>query len=198
MSRKEDILQATFELAAEHGLRAVSLSMIADRLGIKKPSLYNHFSSKDEIIAAMYEHIRARSAQVAPRADMRFDGTLEQILTESIEGYLRFISDGDMISLFKVLYSERSTTPAAAQIILAEQERMIAAVRGLFYGLTVHGRMKNEDVDTAAYVYAMTVHAMVDAHMDAVTAGRASVGEMTADMKAAIHWFCERMKTDEG
>jgi AcrR family transcriptional regulator len=38
----------------EKGLAGVSMSMIADKIGIKKPSLYKHFSSKDEIVEAMY------------------------------------------------------------------------------------------------------------------------------------------------
>ena len=58
-SRKEEILLATLELAAEKGLDNVSTSMIAERVGIKKPPLYNHFSSKEEIVKAMYQYLRA-------------------------------------------------------------------------------------------------------------------------------------------
>ena len=50
MGRKEEILYATLELAAENGMKGVSMSQIADKVGIKAPSLYNHFKSKDEII----------------------------------------------------------------------------------------------------------------------------------------------------
>lgn len=49
-NRKEEIILTTLELAAEKGLAGVSMSMIADKIGIKKPSLYKHFSSKDEIV----------------------------------------------------------------------------------------------------------------------------------------------------
>ena len=52
-NRTEEIILATLELAAEKGLAGVSMSMIADKIGIKKPSLYKHFSSKDEIVEAM-------------------------------------------------------------------------------------------------------------------------------------------------
>ena len=34
MSRKEEIIYATLELASIHGLKAVSLSMIADKVGV--------------------------------------------------------------------------------------------------------------------------------------------------------------------
>ena len=55
MNRKEEIIMATLELAAEKGLGSVSMNMIADKVGIKKPSLYNHFVSKEEIVQAMYD-----------------------------------------------------------------------------------------------------------------------------------------------
>ena len=39
MDRKKEIIYATLELASEIGLRAVSMQMIADRIGIKKASV---------------------------------------------------------------------------------------------------------------------------------------------------------------
>lgn len=61
MNRKEEIIMATLELAAEKGLGSVSMNMIADKVGIKKPSLYNHFVSKEEIVQAMYEYLREQA-----------------------------------------------------------------------------------------------------------------------------------------
>ncbi len=63
--RKEEIILTTLELAAEKGLAGVSMSMIADKIGIKKPSLYKHFSSKDEIVEAMYQFLRDKSKENA-------------------------------------------------------------------------------------------------------------------------------------
>ena len=39
-TRKKEIILATLELAANKGLGNVSMNMIADKVGIKKPSLY--------------------------------------------------------------------------------------------------------------------------------------------------------------
>ncbi|MBR3102452.1 MAG: helix-turn-helix transcriptional regulator, partial [Lachnospiraceae bacterium] len=58
MTRKEEIIYATLELAAESGMKGVSMSQIAEKIGIKAPSLYNHFRSKNEIIKAMYSFLR--------------------------------------------------------------------------------------------------------------------------------------------
>ena len=53
-NRREEIVMATLELAADKGIEGVSMNMIAERVGIKKPSLYKHFSSRDEIVESMY------------------------------------------------------------------------------------------------------------------------------------------------
>lgn len=50
MNRREEIIFNTLKLASKNGLASVSMSQIAKETGIKKASLYNHFSSKDEII----------------------------------------------------------------------------------------------------------------------------------------------------
>ena len=47
---KEKIIMAALELACENGLRSVSMSHIAEKAGMKKSSLYSHFTSMEEII----------------------------------------------------------------------------------------------------------------------------------------------------
>ena len=68
-NRKEEIVLTTLELAAQKGLANVSMSMIADKIGIKKPSLYKHFKSKDEIVEAMYQFLRQQAKEKAGRRD---------------------------------------------------------------------------------------------------------------------------------
>ena len=189
MTRKEEILYATLELASEYGLKAVSLGQIADKVGIKKPSLYNHFASKDEIVNAMYSELRKqaqrRNTNSAGFPSLSEDKSLEELLTACCSGYIRFLSDKDMLTFFKVLYSERSTSPEAAQIMVEETERMISNTRSLFYALVVHGKMKNENVDAAAMSYAFTIHSLVDRQMDIMTANKEtiSITEISEDMK---------------
>ena len=61
MNRKEEIIYATLELASEYGLQSVSLSQIADKVGIRKPSLYNHFKSKEDLVKSMYTFLREKA-----------------------------------------------------------------------------------------------------------------------------------------
>jgi AcrR family transcriptional regulator len=175
MSRKEEILYATLELAAENGIKGVSMSQIADKVGIKAPSLYNHFKSKDEIIREMYSFLRAKAQSGASTVSMDLskmpEKSVEEILFDSVSAYMGIVSDKYMLRFFKVLYSERATNPTAAQIIVEETERMLQASRNMFYALVVHGKVKNNDIDTAAMTYSLTIHSLIDYRMDMLTAG---------------------------
>ena len=47
--RRDRILRVAEELFAEKGYNKASMREIAERLGVKKPSLYHHFHNKEEI-----------------------------------------------------------------------------------------------------------------------------------------------------
>lgn len=50
---KEKIFQAAFSLADEIGLNQVTFPKLAEKLGIKYPSLYNHFKNMDDLRIGM-------------------------------------------------------------------------------------------------------------------------------------------------
>jgi AcrR family transcriptional regulator len=52
--RRDQILSAAWEIAAESGLAAVSLHEVARRVGVRQPSLYGYVSSKLNLYDAMY------------------------------------------------------------------------------------------------------------------------------------------------
>ena len=202
MTRREEIILATLDLAAEHGLRSVTLAQIAERVGMRKPSLYNHFSSKDDIVQEAYRYLRdqARTRSVMPNVDFDdlFAGrSLEEILLALFEQYRSLVMDPDLLRLFKVLYAERPTNAAAAQIVLDETDRMVGQVRMLFRALAEQRRLTCDDVDMAALSYAMTIHGLVDRQLDELSAyGPAEDGSQpTFDhAQAYISWFARQME----
>ena len=175
MTRKEEIIYATLELAAENGMKGVSMSQIADKVGIKAPSLYNHFRSKDEIIKEMYRFLReqAQAGSTGGVADYTklMDRSTEEILLGSISAYMGIVSNKNMFQFFKVLYSERPTNPVAAAIVAEETERMIQSSKNMFYALAVHEKINNKDLDIAAMTFSLTIHSLIDYRMDMLTAG---------------------------
>ena len=198
MDRKEEIVYATLALASVNGLRSITMSQIAEKVGIKAPSLYNHFKSKDEIVKAMYSCLREKAQKDRSSGfanpDELASKSLEQILTDALSGYLGMISDRNMLLFFRVLYSARPMDPLAAEILLEETEHMIQATRNLFYALAVHGKMKSDGIDTAAMTFALTIHALIDYRMDMLTAGRVdSFGDdhspYTKELLSFVKWF---------
>ncbi len=59
LSTRERILDAAEDTFAQVGYEAASLSAIADRVGIRTPSLYKHFPSKQDMYTAVLERLLA-------------------------------------------------------------------------------------------------------------------------------------------
>ena len=58
-STADRILDAAEDLFAEKGYSATSLGDVADRVGIRSPSLYNHFKNKEALYLAVLERLMA-------------------------------------------------------------------------------------------------------------------------------------------
>lgn len=57
MDTKQKVKKIALELFAKKGYDAASLKEIAEKAGIKTPSLYAHFSGKEEIFLQVYEDV---------------------------------------------------------------------------------------------------------------------------------------------
>lgn len=54
---KEKIKAAALELFAQHGFAATTVSQIAQEVGIKAPSLFSHFKSKEELFVTIFQEV---------------------------------------------------------------------------------------------------------------------------------------------
>ena len=67
---RETAIDTTVALVAEHGLRAVTMSEIADRTGIGRATLYKYFPDVESILSAWHEReIRGHLAQLSAARD---------------------------------------------------------------------------------------------------------------------------------
>lgn len=55
--RKERILETALELFAQNGYLGTSMNDIAQQLGFTKAALYKHYTSKQEILDRIVEHM---------------------------------------------------------------------------------------------------------------------------------------------
>jgi AcrR family transcriptional regulator len=69
--RRDQLIDATLALVAEHGLRGLSVAAVARRVGLTASALYRHFPSKDALLDAVLDRLRERlhGAIAAARAE---------------------------------------------------------------------------------------------------------------------------------
>lgn len=202
-NRKEEIILTTLELAAEKGLAGVSMSMIADKIGIKKPSLYKHFSSKDEIVEAMYQFLREQSKKNANIKPVDFSQifqgkTAYEVLQGVVQGYVNMNHQEKLLTFYKVIYSERSIQPMAARIVAEETERMIIATKQLFYAMEVHKLLHFENADMSALSFAMTIHGLMDYELDQKYGYDKEEHTENNLINDYLKWFCKENSVGDG
>lgn len=190
-NKKEEILLATIELSAEYGLKSLSMSQIAQRVGIKKPSLYNHFKSKEDLIKEMYGFIREKSKQ-----NIAFDNfesikskSAKDILNQSVLNYKKMVTNKDLYNFYKVIYSERTTNLDAAKILIEETNKMVEATKILFKVLKENNKLSIDNVDIEATSFAMTIHSLIDYEMDC------NIAKVKYDknmLQNYIEYFCKK------
>ena len=194
--RKKEIIMATLELAANKGLGNVSMNMIADKVGIKKPSLYNHFASKEELVEAMYQFLREEAKKNANVGAIDYTiifagKSALEILKMMVGGYFNMNQQEHMLNFYKVIYSERSIQPMAAKILAEETEKMVIATKQLFYAMEVHKLLHFQNADMSAVSFAMTVHGLMDYELDLRSRGCEKENQERKALDEYLQWFCQ-------
>ena len=187
---------ATLELAANKGLGNVSMNMIADKVGIKKPSLYNHFASKEELVEVMYQFLREEAKKNANIGAIDYTiifagKSALEILKMMVGGYFNMNQQEHMLNFYKVIYSERSIQPMAAKILAEETEKMVIATKQLFYAMEVHKLLHFQNADMSAVSFAMTVHGLMDYELDLRSGGCEKENQERKALDEYLQWFCQ-------
>lgn len=79
---KEKIISAAFSFYDRINLEKISLSMIAERVGVSKAAIYKHFKSKDELDETMRDRIYKEFYEIIK--DERYKGNHSDIIKEII------------------------------------------------------------------------------------------------------------------
>jgi len=90
--RRDEIVDEATRLFAERGYEGASMADLAERVGLRKASLFHHFASKDVLYAAVLERLLVPVSETITRA-VNTDGTftdrldaLSDALTEVLHG----------------------------------------------------------------------------------------------------------------
>lgn len=106
---KEKILECALKLFAKDGYEAVSVSDIADELGITKGALYKHYKNKRDIFDSILARMEQNDADQATEHDMP-----ETSLSESEDKYKNASID-DMVEFAKSMFRYWTQNDFASQ-----------------------------------------------------------------------------------
>lgn len=84
---RERILAAARELFYRHGIRAVGVEAIADAASTNKMTLYRHFGSKDELIAAYLTELAKEGDDIWDQLSQEHPGDPQA----QIEGWVQYV-----------------------------------------------------------------------------------------------------------
>ena len=129
------ILAAARALLEEGGLEAVTMQAVADRVGVKAPSLYKRFPGRPALIAAVAGDVAAElGAVVSPALDVVDPADAVRLVADRYRAFAHR-SPGAYQLLFSRLLPEANPTPeanaAGAAGLLLLSERLAGRDRAL-------------------------------------------------------------------
>src|SRR4030042_7146178 len=78
-ARRDSVVDAAHEIAAEAGLAAVQIVPVAARAGIAAGTVYRYFPAKTDLVAALIDGVIAKETAVIKRAAAAAPGPLSAL-----------------------------------------------------------------------------------------------------------------------
>lgn len=170
---KQRILEKALDLFSSNGYDSVSVGEIAKAVGIKAPSLYNHFASKQAIFDAIVESTAAQYERDTGKIDIHvqnaaqdfpvFSEISEDMLVEKVRQIFDYSLHNEVIRRFRRMMTiEQFRSPQLAELYSRRYvERIVAYHAAIFRSLISAGEIRNEDADALALMYAAPIITLI-------------------------------------
>ncbi|MBE1530996.1 TetR/AcrR family transcriptional regulator [Actinomadura algeriensis] len=130
--RRRQMLDVAEQVFGEHGYQATSMDEIADRCGVSKPMLYEHFGSKDGLLLACMRRSKAELLDVTQKAMAQATDPAD-ILWRGMVAYFGFVDSHS--ASFAMILREPFGPPETMKALddaRAQQSGLIAGVLTTF------------------------------------------------------------------
>ncbi|SDN00065.1 TetR/AcrR family transcriptional regulator [Acetanaerobacterium elongatum] len=201
LETQQQILEAASDLFARNGYEGVSVREIAEKVGIKESSLYNHFKSKSDILETLFDDFIRHVPETRP-SDQELDNMLMMMEPEEVFKAI----------LFHVGKSVNGTLSNTAMIINYEKFRNQRAAE-MYYQYVInepagyYERLINKMIDRkmvkpvdARLIAEQYNYISVALTKEFIMAryGFADIHAVVAYMVKTLKFFCGLMKNDTG
>src|SRR4051812_9225724 len=149
---RERIKAAVRELLAEGTFHESTVEQVADRAGVSRATLYQHFRSRLELIDEMCDAFDANPALLALRESVTKDDAVDA-LAETIEHAVTFWSSEDAV--LSQLYGVAAIDAAAADLVERQRRDRRGEMTRLVRHMRKAGVMREEVSERQALVFLM-------------------------------------------
>lgn len=170
---KQRILDKALELFSTQGYDSVSVGEIAKAVGIKAPSLYNHFPGKQAIFDAIVESTAAQYEADTDKIDIHvqdvrkdipiFTEITEDALYQKVRQIFDYSLRNEAISRFRRMMTieQFRSTELASFYSKRYVDRIVEYHAGIFRALIAAGEISAEDPNTLAMMYVAPVITLI-------------------------------------
>jgi len=137
---RERIMSAVRELLAEGSFHESTVEEVADRAGIARATLYQHFGSRLDLVDGICDTFAVNPALLAIRETVELPDP-EESLTETISNCVRFWSSEDAI--LSQLYGVSAIDPAAKDLVDRQRADRRGEMQRLVRHLHTTGRLRS-------------------------------------------------------
>lgn len=180
MTTKEKITEEALTLFAKKGYKGTSVKNIADAVGIKDASLYNHFKSKQEIFDSIVELIFAHISDLSVTLGMPQYDNDNSLATEFYEKldldglkdlsrkvFIFYLTDPYISKFWRIAHMEQYSNPQIYTMFRKIfMESAIAYQEKLFEEMMENGVFYEGDPKAVAINFYAPIYLLLSMYMD--------------------------------
>jgi TetR/AcrR family transcriptional regulator of autoinduction and epiphytic fitness len=149
---REAIVSAAQRLFLERGFGAVSMDELADAAGVARRTLYNQFSSKEEIFREMLQRVGRQLERVLPPG-IETQGDIEHVLRLIARVILELHKSPDYLGFLRMVVADSRQFPWIAEEFAAVMDPQTDRLVRLLTHLTVMGVLSCPNPTLAAHQF---------------------------------------------
>ncbi|XZF77068.1 TetR/AcrR family transcriptional regulator [Bacillus sp. AL-1R] len=159
---KDKIIAAALALFSKNGYEGTSLTEIAKAVGIQKPSIYNHFKSKEEIFLTIYEnilwlHVKKVDELMGEIRGLSAKEQLYQILNLTFEYYIEYEEQSTFVNR-AVFFSPEPLKEQLHTQFMESEEAMSTILRSVIDKGIKNGEIRAGNIED----FVMSYYCLID------------------------------------
>lgn len=193
----EEVLDVAAEIMAEHGVGGLSVGEVARRMGIRPPSLYVYFPSKNALYDALFargarlvlDHVRAGA--LGTDGDAR---TLDEVLLHAAEVFVGWSIAHPAYTQLLFWRPVPGFTPSAEAYAPAVE--LVELSRATFASLQHRGLVRADvDIDVVQRDWSVLISGVISQQMSNAPGEPLATGRFTAALPGLVAMFARHYGT---